>query len=97
MPDFVVRHVPGAPKPDRITSVMGELLQQRSFYPLFPPGEGSQLEITQQDKLALPVSPDVMILGSKLNRMAKVGGTGGGRAGDRGGAGPSGPSGCSGV
>ena len=72
MPDFVVRHTPGAPKPDRITSVMNQLLQQRSLYPLFPPGEGSQLEVTQQDKLALAVTPDVMILGSKLNRMAKM-------------------------
>jgi len=46
-------------------------VQQRSFYPLFPPAEGCQLSMANVNYLGLEQTPDVLLLPSQLNPFAK--------------------------
>lgn len=56
---------------DRMTRLASHIVQQRSFYPLFPPAEGSQLSMANINMLSLEQSPDVLLLPSQLNPFAK--------------------------
>ncbi|KJE90464.1 hypothetical protein CAOG_01774 [Capsaspora owczarzaki ATCC 30864] len=57
---------------DRLARLAGHLLDQRSFYPLFPPALGTNTELTHRKQLDLPVTPDVLILPSDLKFFAKI-------------------------
>jgi len=56
---------------DRITRLASHVVQQRSFYPLFPPAEGCQLSMANVNYLGLEQTPDVLLLPSQLNPFAK--------------------------
>lgn len=55
----------------RITRLANHILQQRSFYPLFPPAEGCQLSVAHSGTLSLEQTPDVLLLPSQLNPFSK--------------------------
>lgn len=59
---------------NRLARLAAHLLQQQSFYPLFPPppdGQGGQLDFRHAEHWRLPVTPDVLLLPSKLAPFAK--------------------------
>ena len=59
---------------DRMSRLALHVLQQRMFYPLYPPAPGSCLDSTlalERDSIFLPATPDVLILPSDLNPFAK--------------------------
>jgi len=62
-----VSHTPG----DSITRLASHVLQQRSFYPLFPPAEGCQLSMANVKYLGLEQTPDVLLLPSLVGPFAK--------------------------
>lgn len=43
-----------------------------SYYPLFPPEEGVNFDFAHIDNVAMPITPDVLLLPSKLRYFAKV-------------------------
>ena len=43
-----------------------------SYYPLFPPAAGAQLDLNMLDHLRMPVVPDVLLLPSELRFFAKA-------------------------
>jgi hypothetical protein len=45
---------------------------QRSFYPLFPASEGTQISMSHMHESQIPVTPDILILPSQLNPFAKL-------------------------
>jgi len=52
---------------DRLRRLAGHLLQQRSFYPLYPPNEEVNLDMEQLENIAgIDTRPDIMILPSDL-------------------------------
>lgn len=65
------KHAPGAPRPQRIPQLAAQLLDQRSFYPVFPPSEGLPLDLAQQAHVAMPLKPDVLLLPSRLAPFVK--------------------------
>jgi DNA polymerase alpha subunit B len=69
----------GEVRPDRFASLATHLLEQRSYYPLFPAYAGGgdslgagggavPLEVTQLWHTGMPCSPDVLLLPTKLGR-----------------------------
>lgn len=58
------------PPGSRLTRLAEHFVKQRSYYPIFPPASGNgrdfNLDITQREKFAMPVQPDVLILPSRL-------------------------------
>ena len=59
---------------DRLRRLASHLLQQRSFYPLYPPNDEINLDMEQLENMAgLEVKPDVLILPSDLLHFFKVG------------------------
>ena len=46
------------------------LWNQQSFYPLYPPGKNSSLDLNQMEHLAMKTKPDVLILSSIFNPIA---------------------------
>lgn len=74
----VLRHLAGdvaarhpAPVPNLFERLCRVTLQQRSHYPLFPPPRGAQVELSRMRQISMPVSPDVMIVGSRLTHFAR--------------------------
>ncbi len=70
----------GGPKVDKIVRVAQHLLEQRSFFPMFPaPASEAEaavpLEMNQLWHLGLPVQPDVLLVPSKLKTFAKARGS----------------------
>lgn len=62
---------------NRLARLAAHLLQQQSFYPLFPPpADGqAQLDLRHSEHWRMPVTPDLLLLPSKLTPFAKdVGG-----------------------
>ncbi len=75
---------PGEARPDRFASLASHLVEQRSYYPLFPAHGGSgaggggggevatagavPLEVTQLWHTGMPCSPDVLVLPTRLGR-----------------------------
>lgn len=43
-----------------------------SYYPLFPPAQGVNFDMSHIDQTTMPVVPDVLILPSKLKYFVKV-------------------------
>ncbi|KNC51993.1 DNA polymerase alpha subunit B [Thecamonas trahens ATCC 50062] len=60
----------GAPS-DRMTRLVRHIISQRSFYPVFPPPPGSQLDFSQSRLLNLGATPDILILASDLRYFVK--------------------------
>jgi len=57
---------------DRMGRLANHLLQQRSFYPLMPPAPGVNLEYDHLvEHIALPLTPDIMLLPSQLKHFVK--------------------------
>ena len=63
----------GAPGGNRLARLAGHLLQQQSFYPLFPPPATSaaQLDMRHAHRWSLPSTPDVLLVPSKLAQFAR--------------------------
>lgn len=63
----------GAPGEDRMARLASHLVGQRSFYPLYPPPQGSMLDAKRASVgLALPSAPHLLLLPSDLAPFAKV-------------------------
>jgi len=56
---------------DKISRMLNHLLQQRSFYPLYPPAIGSQLALEQYEDVMMSVRPDVLLCTTDLRAYAK--------------------------
>ena len=66
---------PALPPRDRLASLAGALLEQASFYPLYPPAPGSFLDAgaaAASGGLRMRVAPDLLILPSALAPFARV-------------------------
>ena len=63
--------VPAGAPTDRMHRLVDHVLTQRSFYPVFPPPPGSQLDYSQSHLLNLPTTPDILILASDLRYFVK--------------------------
>jgi DNA polymerase alpha subunit B len=57
--------------PSRIVRIANHLVQQQSFYPLFPARTGSCVDYQSVEKFAMPVKPDVLIVTSDLQRFVE--------------------------
>ena len=51
----------------RMSRIAQHLLQQRSYYPLFPSSTGTNLNLKYVNQWQMPCTPDVLILPSKLS------------------------------
>lgn len=69
-----MRNTPGGAKVEKIPRMASHLLEQRSYYPLFPAPDAADtpLELTQLPAAGMPVSPDVLLLPSKLRQFTKA-------------------------
>ena len=56
---------------NKINRLASYVIDQRCFYPLFPPRTGANLELPMLPKLDLPVTPDVMFFPSTVAPFAK--------------------------
>jgi DNA polymerase alpha subunit B len=56
----------------RLPRLAQHLLQQRNYYPLFPPHPSVSLDLKRMHWWSMPCRPDVLILPSKLQCMAKT-------------------------
>mmetsp|Transcript_50731 Transcript_50731/g.99400 ORF Transcript_50731/g.99400 Transcript_50731/m.99400 type:complete len:686 (-) Transcript_50731:116-2173(-) len=57
-------------KGGRIERLAQHLVSQQSYYPLFPGELGSNVDYTHADKIQMPVTPDVLILPSRMKYFA---------------------------
>lgn len=57
---------------DRLARLAGHLVQQRSFYPVFPPSRTCPMDYSLRDHLVMPVEPQLLITPSKLATFAKI-------------------------
>ena len=59
--------------PKCLWTLDAHIIQQQSYMPLFPvpAGTGRNVDLRHMDKFSLPVTPDVLILPSKLAPFAK--------------------------
>ena len=55
----------------RLTRIATHLVNQRSYYPLFPAAKGACLDLSRETEWAMPVRPDVLIVPSKLACFAR--------------------------
>ena len=54
----------------RLRRIAQHLLQQRSYYPLFPPEEGVNLDLKRMQQWTMPCKPDILVCPSKLKYFA---------------------------
>lgn len=59
------------PPSGRLGRIAQHLINQRSYYPLFPAAQGACLDLSQQECWEMPVQPDILITPSKLNPFVK--------------------------
>lgn len=59
------------PPGTRMTRIAQHLIQQRSYYPLFPAATGASLDLGKADEWEMPCQPDILIVPSKLASFAK--------------------------
>lgn len=60
--------VPGS----RLERIAQHMLQQQSYYPLFPPAQGTNLDLKHMSKWNMPCQPDLLIVPSKLTSFART-------------------------
>ncbi|CAG8441915.1 2519_t:CDS:10 [Ambispora gerdemannii] len=74
----IISHLSGAEcqrniTTERMIQLCRHVLEQQSFYPIFPPYGGVNLSLTHSDRLKLEILPDVLILPSRhLQYFVKV-------------------------
>lgn len=56
----------------RIARSSEELINQQSFYPLYPGGSDSQIDLPHYNYLTMKCQPDILFLSSKLQRIIHV-------------------------
>lgn len=59
------------PPGTRMTRIAQHLIQQRSYYPLFPAVKGASLDLAKANQWEMPCQPDILIVPSKLASFAK--------------------------
>ena len=59
------------PPGTRMTRIAQHLIQQRSYYPLFPAAKGASLDLAKANQWEMPCQPDILIVPSKLASFAK--------------------------
>ena len=59
------------PPGTRLSRIAQHLVQQRSYYPLFPAAKGASLDLSRMKDWEMPVQPDILIVPSKLNSFAR--------------------------
>lgn len=57
---------------DRMTRLATHLIEQRSFYPLFPSASKANVEWTRWTDFQIPLMPDILIVPSEHKPMVKV-------------------------
>jgi hypothetical protein len=57
---------------DRMAQICRHLLEQRSYYPLFPPAKDSNVVVSKFEQYALNVAPDVCIVPCDLKQFVTV-------------------------
>jgi len=55
----------------RLTRIAQHLIQQRSYYPLFPAAKGASLDLSKAKQWEMPIQPDILIVPSKLASFAR--------------------------
>lgn len=55
----------------RLVRISQHMIQQQSYYPLFPSGPCVNLDLKQIEHWKMPCKPDILIVPSKLNSFAK--------------------------
>ena len=68
-PQVAKKKAKDAPKKHFTEELASQLLQQRSFYPLYPAPRSFALDVTTTKFCAIPRKPDMLILPSKLGNM----------------------------
>eukprot|EP00592_Proboscia_alata_P010678 CAMPEP_0194358852 /NCGR_PEP_ID=MMETSP0174-20130528/6066_1 /TAXON_ID=216777 /ORGANISM="Proboscia alata, Strain PI-D3" /LENGTH=649 /DNA_ID=CAMNT_0039129409 /DNA_START=244 /DNA_END=2190 /DNA_ORIENTATION=+ len=62
----------GAPAPGgRMARLAQHLLHQQSYHPIYPPAEGTLLDLQQWQSWGMPVQPDVLMLPGRLSTFGK--------------------------
>lgn len=61
-------NLPGGTRLQRIAQ---HLIQQRSYYPLFPAAKGASMDLAKMKEWEMPVQPDILITPSKLTNFAR--------------------------
>eukprot|EP00571_Detonula_confervacea_P012384 CAMPEP_0172302316 /NCGR_PEP_ID=MMETSP1058-20130122/4034_1 /TAXON_ID=83371 /ORGANISM="Detonula confervacea, Strain CCMP 353" /LENGTH=749 /DNA_ID=CAMNT_0013012741 /DNA_START=64 /DNA_END=2313 /DNA_ORIENTATION=- len=56
----------------RLTRIAQHLIQQRSYYPLFPAAKGASLDLSKSKQWEMPIQPDILIVPSKLASFART-------------------------
>ena len=59
------------PPGTRLAHIAQHLIQQRSYYPLFPPAKGASLDLSKSKEWEMAVKPDILIVPSKLTSFAR--------------------------
>jgi DNA polymerase alpha subunit B len=59
------------PPGTRLAHIAQHLVQQRSYYPLFPPAKGASLDLSKSKEWEMAVKPDILIVPSKLTSFAR--------------------------
>merc|ERR1712238_522780 len=61
------------PPGSRLTRLAEHFLEQRSYYPMYPPPAnfGMNVDVMKREAYSIPVQPDLLILPSKLTSFAK--------------------------
>ena len=59
------------PPGSRLARISQHMLQQQSYYPLFPPARGTNLDLKRIGKWSMPCQPDLLIVPSKLTSFAR--------------------------
>eukprot|EP00533_Pseudo-nitzschia_delicatissima_P005290 CAMPEP_0116092796 /NCGR_PEP_ID=MMETSP0327-20121206/8234_1 /TAXON_ID=44447 /ORGANISM="Pseudo-nitzschia delicatissima, Strain B596" /LENGTH=713 /DNA_ID=CAMNT_0003584247 /DNA_START=54 /DNA_END=2195 /DNA_ORIENTATION=+ len=54
------------PSGSRLRRISQHMIQQQSYYPLFPPNKSVNLDLKQQDGWRMPCRPDVLVVPSRL-------------------------------
>jgi len=60
------------PPGSRLERISQHLIQQRSYYPLFPAAPMMNMDLKKMDQWKMPIRPDLLILPSKLTSFART-------------------------
>ena len=58
-------------KKERLVRLAEHVVNQASYYPIFPPAVGAKVDVSQFKKYSIPQTPDIMITPSRLSRFVK--------------------------